>query len=120
MSTDPKFRCSQCKKYKLPDEYGTRQSGGSHGQKGSRLSVCLSCGAVNSANRKRRRIESNRDTTQPLTSPSQFVQALAEHASASKIDSSWHISLDEMTLTDKGIADHIASLAWKAMGYRFR
>ena len=48
------------------------------------------------------------------------MEALAEHASASKIDDSWRVSLDEVTLTDKGIVDHLASLAWKAVGYRFR
>ena len=48
MSTKPKFRCSQCKQYEPPDEYGTRQRGGSYGPKGDRLT--LSCSSVNSAN----------------------------------------------------------------------
>jgi len=53
-------------------------------------------------------------------SPSQFTEALAKKASSSSIDEFWRVSLDEVTLTDKGIANHIASLAWKATGYRFR
>ena len=123
MNTNPRFKCSQCKKYKLSDEYGTRQKGGSHGQEVVRLALCLSC---NGANRKRKRNKSGPDhpvkqfTTEPPTSLSQFMEALAKHASASEIDTSWRVSLDEITLTDKGIGDHIASLAWKATGYRFR
>jgi hypothetical protein len=87
MSTDPRFKCSQCKQNKSSDQYGTCQKGGSHGQQGDHL---------------------------------KFEEALAKHASASKIDSSWRVSLDEVALTDKGIANHIASLAWKATGYRYR
>ena len=125
MSTDSMYRCSQCKQFKPSDEYGTRQRGSNHGQKGDRLFCCRSCSASKSAKRKRERVEGNADrpekrlATEPPISPSQFVEALAKHASASEIDDSWCISLDEITLTDKGIADHIASLAWKATGYRF-
>ena len=126
MSTDPMFKCSRCKKYKPSDEYGTRQRGGIHSQKGDRLAVCLTCSAASSAHQKRRRIESDSDrpakrfAAEPPTLLSQFVQALAKHASTPKINDSWRVSLDEITLADKGIADHIASLVWKATGYRFR
>jgi len=119
-------KCSRCKKYKLPDEYGTRQRRGIHSQKGDRLSVCLTCSAASSAHQKRKRIESNsehpakRFATEPPVLPSQFAEFLAKQASTSIIDNSWRVSLDEITLADKGIADHIASLAWKATGYRFR
>jgi hypothetical protein len=53
-------------------------------------------------------------------SPSQFVEVLGKHASTSNIDDTWRVSLDEATLEDKGITNNIASLAWKATGYRFR
>jgi len=53
-------------------------------------------------------------------SPSQFMEALAESASTAEINGSWRISVDGMTLPDKGVADHLASLAWEATGYRFR
>jgi nitrate/TMAO reductase-like tetraheme cytochrome c subunit len=125
MSANPSFKCTQCHKFKLSDEFGTRQIASSHGQKGDRLKTCLSCTTVNSATRKRKRMEdslnrpSKRCATPPAISPSQFVDALATYATASEIDVSSRVSLDGMTLTDKGIADHIASLAWKATGYRF-
>jgi len=57
MSTDPRFKCSQYKKCKLSDEFGTRQRAGSHGERGD-LNICLSCATLNSANRKRKRLVS--------------------------------------------------------------
>ena len=126
MSTEPRFKCGQCKKLKLRNEYGTRQTGNNHDQEGSRFATCLSCSAANSSNRKRKRANcdpghpAKRLATETPTSPSEFVDALAKHASASEIDDSWRVSLEEMTLTGKDIADHIASLAHKATGYRFR
>ena len=126
MSTNPSFKCSQCKKHKPSSEYGTRQRRDQLGQKGDRLSLCLSCSAANSAKRKRKRTENNdghpakRLITQHPISPSQFAAALTTYASASEINDSWRISVNEMTLTDKGIANHLASLAWEATGYRFR
>jgi len=57
---------------------------------------------------------------EPPASPNQFVNTLAKHASAAKIDESWCVSFTEVTLTDKAIANQIASLVWKATGYRFR
>ena len=166
MSTDIIFRCSQCNKYKLPAEYGTRQKSSKHGPKGGRLLGCLSCSAANSASHKRKRAESKPDhpvkrvatqhvtsfsrlgadvakhasaselecsrrislddhlakrlATQPLASPSQFMEALAKCAPAAEMDDSWLVSVDEMTLPDKDIANHLASLVWKATGYRFR
>ena len=101
------------------------QRGNKHSQKGDCLSICLSCSTANLANRKRKCVESNSDhavkqlATQPHMSPSQFMDALAKCASTTEIDDSWHIPVDEMTLTDKGIASHLASLAWEATGYRF-
>ena len=53
-------------------------------------------------------------------SSSDFVAALAEHTSAAQIDDYWRVSVDEMTLPDKDVANHLASLAWNATGYRFR
>jgi hypothetical protein len=126
MSTDPRFKCSTCRKYKPSDEYGTRQLGGSNGRKGDRLTQCLSCSAANAAYRKRKRDETYIDhpvkrlATEALASPSQFIEALGKSASTANIDGSWRVSLDEVTLTDRDIANHIASLAWKATGYRFR
>ena len=126
MSTDPSFKCSQCKRYKLSSEYGTRQTRNQLGQKGDRLSICLSCSAANSAKRKRNRTENNhghlakRLATQYPVSPSQFGAALATYASTSEINDFWHVSVNEMTLTDKDIANHLASLAWEATGYRLR
>ena len=120
------FKCSQCKKTKPSTDYGTRKIGSAHGQKGDRLSLCLSCSAINTANNKRKRVNSNpehpvkRFAAQSATPPIQFVEDLAKLASAPKIDGTWRVSLDEMVLSDKGIANHIASLAWKAVGYRFR
>ena len=126
MSTEPRFRCSRCKKHKLEDEYGTRKKGGSHGQKGSRLAICMSCSTAEPASRKRKRVESNPDdpsyllATYTPISPSQFVETLAKQSSSSEIEDSWHVSLNEIILPDKGIADHVASLVWKATDYRFR
>ena len=123
MSTDVGFRCSQCKKYKLPAEHGTHQRGN---RKGDRLSLCLSCSAINMANRKQRRIESNAGhpakrvaAPHPMSS-SDFVAALVEHTSAAQIDDYWRVSVDETTLPDKDVANRLASLAWNATGYRFR
>ena len=48
------------------------------------------------------------------------MEALAKYVSAAEIDGSWRVSVDDMTLPDKDIANHLASLAWKATGYRFR
>jgi len=56
----------------------------------------------------------------PPTLPSQFVVALEGFASAPKIEADLHVSLAGMTISGKDVADHIASLAWKATGYRFR
>ena len=53
-------------------------------------------------------------------SPSDFAAALAEYTSAAQIDDYWRVSVDEMTLPDKDVANHLASLAWNATGYRFR
>lgn len=126
MSTEPNYRCSRCKKTKLANEYGTRKKGGSHGQKGTRLAICMACSTADPASRKRKRVESNPDdpsnwlaTDSPISS-SQFVETLAKHTSTSEIEDSWHVLLNEITLTDKGIADHVASLVWKATEYRFR
>lgn len=58
--------------------------------------------------------------TQPHASPSQLMEALAKYASAAEIDHSWRVSVDEVTKTDKDNADHLASPAWEATGYRFR
>src|SRR5258706_2374750 len=126
MSTNPQFKCVQCNKFKPSGEFGTRQSSNSHAKKGDRLSCCLSCSTASAACRKRRRVESNSDrpakrlATQPHASPSQFMEALAESGSAAEINDSWRGSVDGMTLPDKGVADHLASLAWEATGYRFR
>jgi hypothetical protein len=125
MSANPSFKCERCNKFKLSDEFGTRQRAGSYGQKGDRLKRCLSCTTTDLANRKRKRMEdsidppSKRYAPPPAISPKQFVDALGEYATASEIDVSSRVSLTGMTLTDKGIANHIASLAWKATGYRF-
>ena len=97
-----------------------------HSQKGDHLSLCLSCSAMNMANYKQKRVNSTsehpvkRFAAQSATPPIQFVEDLAKLASAPKIDGTWRVSLDEMTLSDKGTADHITSLAWKVLGYRFR
>ena len=48
------------------------------------------------------------------------MDALAKCASTAEINDSWRVSVDEMTQADKDIAKHLASLAWKATGYRFR
>ena len=123
MSTDARFRCTQCDKYRLPAEYGTHQRGN---RKGDRHSVCLSCNAANAAKRKRRRIEGNagypakRVAAPHPVSSSDFVAALAKLTSAADIDDYWRVSVNETTLTDKEVADHLASLAWKVTGYRFR
>jgi len=37
-----------------------------------------------------------------------------------QIEGSLRVSLAEMTTSGKFVADYIASLAWKATGYRFR
>ena len=52
-------------------------------------------------------------------SPSQFMDALAKCASTAEINDSWRISVDEMALTHRDVASHLASLAWEATGYRF-
>ena len=57
---------------------------------------------------------------QPHASPTQFMEALTKYASTAEIVGSWLVSVNEMALTDKGIANHLASLAWEATGYRFR
>ena len=123
MSTNISSMCSQCNKYRLPVEYGTHQRGN---RKGDRLSRCLSCSATNTANRKRRCIESNAGhpamwvaAPHPMSS-SDSVAALAKHTSAAQIDDHWCVSVDEMTLPDKDVANHLMSLAWNATGYRFR
>jgi len=56
----------------------------------------------------------------PALLPSEFVEVLAECASALKIEDSLRVSLADLTISGKDIADHLASLAWKATGYRFR
>ena len=126
MSTSPEFRCSQCNQYKLSDEYGTRKRSDRYGQKGDRLSLCLSCGARNSANRKRGRIEDSPDhpvkrrAIQHVISPSELTAVLVELAPAAEIDDYWRVSVDGMSLTDREVANHLASLVWKAIRYRFR
>ena len=55
----------------------------------------------------------------PMSS-SDFVAALTKHTSAAQIDDYWRVSVDETTLPDKDVANHLASLAWNATGYRFR
>ena len=125
MNTNPSIKCIQCCAFKLPDEFGMRKRGSNYGQKGDRLNRCVSCTTRNSAQRKRKRMEDNhgrlpkRFATQPAISPSQFVEDLTKCASADQIDVSLRVSLDEITLTDKDIANHLSSLAWKATGYRF-
>jgi hypothetical protein len=92
MNTDPSFKCTQCKKFKLSEEFGTRKIKGSCGQKGDRLKKCLSCTTINSSNRKRKHIEDDHDHTpkrfapQPAIAPSQLVEDLSKYASASEID----------------------------------
>ena len=126
MSTDPKFYCSQCMRYKLSNEYGTRQRTDRYGQKGDRLSLCLACGAKNSANRKRGCIEDSphhpvkRRTMQHAISSSELANVLAQLAPAAEIDDYWRVSVGGMSLTDREIANNLASTVWKAMGYRFR
>jgi len=126
MDTEPRFRCSTCKNHKTSNQFGTRQKRGAHGQVGDRLNVCLSCAASTPTNRKRKRLESNpvhpskRFTVSPAISPTQFVAALAEYAPTPQIKVSLRVSLAGMTISGKDVADHIASLAWKATGYRFR
>ena len=124
MSTETVFKCSQCKKSKPVYDYGTRQKAGKHGQKGDRLTLCLSCSAANT-NRKRKRIDSIPDPpgkrlAPQVLPPHQFVEVLAKQTSAFEIDDSWHVALSDTTITDKASADQIASLVWKATGYRFR
>jgi len=126
MSTNPMFKCRQCEASKPLEAFGTRQRASSHGRKGDRHDKCLSCLAVNTAYKKRRREESHDDrpvkrfATQPAVSLVQFEADLAEHAYTSKIDFNSRVSLDAGSLTDKDIANQIASIAWKATGYRFR
>jgi len=126
MSTNPQFKCVQCRKFKLSGEFGMQQSSNSLAKKGDCLSCCLSCSTTSTVSRKWRHVESNSDrpakrlATQPHASPSQFMEALAESASTAKINGSWRVSVDGMTLPDKGVADHLTSLAWEATGYRFR
>ena len=125
MSADLSFECTKCKNIRLLNEFGTRQKDSNLGQKGDRLKKCLSCITTSSSSRKRKRLEANNDhpskrfATQPAIEPSQFVEDWGNYASASEIDASSRISLDGMDLSDKAIADHLASLAWKATGYRF-
>jgi hypothetical protein len=125
MNTESNFRCSTCKSHKIANEFGTRQRGSVHGQKGARLNVCLACTPSIVANQKRKRVESDslppqkRFAIPPAISPSQFVAALAEDASAPKIESTLRVSLAGMTISGRDVADYIASLAWKATGYRF-
>ena len=119
------FKCSQCHTYKSSAAYGMQQRSSKHGPKGSRLLICLSC-ATTLANRKWKHIENNtghpekRVATEHPMLPSDFVAALAKHASTTEINDSWCVSVDDTTLTDKEIANNLASLAWKATGYRFR
>jgi len=126
MSTEPRFKCNQCHNHKLSSQYGTCPRDGQCGKKGDCLLSCLSCSAANSARRKWKHTENNHGhpakqlATQHPILPSQFVAALATYASTSEINDSWHVSVDEMTQTDKDIAKHLASLVWKATGYRSR
>ena len=48
------------------------------------------------------------------------MEILTNHPSNSEIDDFWRVSLSGFTLPEKDTADHIASLVWKAIGYRFR
>jgi len=45
----------------------------------------------------------------PTFSPSQFVAALAEYASTPEFKADLRVSLAGMTISGKGVADHIAS-----------
>jgi hypothetical protein len=111
----------------MSTEFGTRQKGSVHGEIGDRLKICLSCTALTVASRKRKRVETyplplsppKLVAISPAISPSQFVDALAEYASAPKIESALCVSLSGMTISGKDAANHIASLVWKATGYRF-
>ena len=62
---------------------------------------------------------SKRVASHPAIEPTQFAEDLSKYASASEIDISSRVSLDGMNIADKAVADHLASLAWKATGYRF-
>ena len=125
MSTNPSFKCTQCHSFKLPEEFGTHQRESNDGQKGDHLTKCLSCTTINSSQQKQKHIEDHLDhspkrfATQPAVPPSQFVEELSKYTSTSKFDISLHVSLDEVNLTDKDIANYLLSLAWKATGYRF-
>lgn len=57
---------------------------------------------------------------QPCTLPTQFMEDLTKYASAAKIVDSWLVSVNKMALTDKEVANQLASLAWKVTGYRFK
>ena len=56
----------------------------------------------------------------PAFSPSQFVAALAEYASTPEFKADLRVFWAGMAVSGKDVAGHIASLAWKATGYRFR
>ena len=47
-------------------------------------------------------------------SSSDFVAAWAGYTPAAQIDDYWRVSVDEMTLPDKDVTNHLASLAWNA------
>jgi len=87
MSTEPMFKCSQFRSHKVSNQFETRRKDSIHGQKGDRLSLCLSCFTSNSANKRRKRIESKSEYlvkrfAMPPASLSQFVAALEGYASA--------------------------------------
>ena len=67
----------------MADEYGTLKIEGSHGEKGARLAYRLSCCAIPSASRRRKRDETyvGHPAKRFATEPSQFVEALAKYAS---------------------------------------
>ena len=125
MSTNPSIKCIQCCAFKLPDEFGMCKRGSNYGQKGDRLNRCASCITSNLSQRKQKREEDNAGrppkqfATEPAISPCQFVEDLIKYASADQINVSLRVSLDEVTLTDKDITNHLSSLVWKATGYRF-
>src|SRR5258706_14019240 len=96
MSTDPGFKCVQCGKYKLSGEYGTRQRGDSHTQKGARLASCLYCSTAAKASQRRRIVKSNSDCPAmrleiQLNTASQFIYGLPKCASANEIHDSMRV-----------------------------
>ena len=125
MEKPPTFKCTKCWKYKTSNEFGTRHRNDQYGQKGQQLSKCFECVAINATSRKRKHAESDPDTPMEQStmllalSVSQLVEELARFASDPVIDANLCVSLQGLPTTGKEIANHIASLAWKATEYRF-